>query len=397
MKEYTLKIKSALFKADDVVKENYKIIGSEIKSKRLNLAKTLQAVSGNVCSVSYLCKIENNKIIPNRMYLREICKRLDMQNSKIDALLVLKESINKCVKAFFNNDLEAIEECFLNGKSLINYRYKLIELIYYLSIKNYNLANKKVEALMKLCNTMTESDLVVFSAFYGILAFYNQEFEDAVVSLEYAIKFSTNVNIDVYVLAMKYEFFAYMNLDDSSVIFSYNKLIDALVINGFLDKLDEIHFMMAIYLLRAKSLIEYKRVFKLVKKESYRKSLYLLAKLILNPYLRIKISWIENVEPFFYYLGLIKTDFELAKKEIFKLKLTSFSEHFNPIYLQYLVLETDEERLCYINNVILPIIDKTKCTTLSKFIVNEVSKISKRNSKYKMFLEFFRKLNGIVL
>lgn len=397
MKSSTLRIKSALFRVDNSIMETYKIIGSEIKSKRLTLAKTLQAVSGDVCSISYLCKIENNKIIPNRIYLREICKRLDMQNSKIDALMELKESINKCVKAYLEKDFKVIESCFLNGKTLINYRYRIIEFIYYISIGDYNTANKKVEPLIKLCSNMTESDLVIFSMFYGILSFYNQEFDDAIASLDYAIRFSNSTSLDVTILSLRYKLCSYIELDNSSAIFIYNNLTNILFQNGHLDKLDEIHYMMGIYLLKNHNLYEYKRIFKLVKKSSYRRSLCLMAKLVLNPFLKIKRSWIENVEPFFYYLGLIKIDLEEAKREIFKLKPTSFKECFNTIYLQYLTLDTDEEKLYYIENVILPIIDKSKGTSLENFIIVELCKISKRINKYKMFLEMFRRIKGIRL
>lgn len=394
MNDNTLKIKSALYKATDTVKEVYKIIGSEIKTKRLLLAKTLSAVSSDVCSISYLCKIENSKIIPNRIYLREICKKLEMQNSKIDALMNLKSSIATCVKAYLNNEPDKIKEKYLDGKSLINYRYKIVEFIYYISIKDLNMANKKVEALVKICSNMTKNDLIIFSTFYGILSFYNQEYSDALASFEYAINFYTDTNVDALVLAMKYKFYTYTLQNSSCTMLVYNKLINLIVENGYLQMLDEIHYRMSIFLLKNRNLLEYKKVFKLVKNTTYKNSLYLLAKLILNPYLRIKPSWIENVEPMFYYLGLIKVDLNRAKQEILKLKPTSFSETFDPTYLQYSILESDEERLFFINNAVLPMLDKDKKTVVADFFLSELACICKRINRYKMFVDLYIKLKG---
>ena len=46
------------------------IIGSEIKAKRLKLSRTLESVSEELCSVSYLCKIERSSINPNPKYVK---------------------------------------------------------------------------------------------------------------------------------------------------------------------------------------------------------------------------------------------------------------------------------------------------------------------------------------
>ena len=397
MNDITLRIKSALFRTDDTLNENYRIIGSEIKAKRLALAKTLQAVSSDICSVSYLCKIEQNKIVPNRLFLREICKKLQMQNSKIDALMSLKESIVICIKALLNKDYETIKNKYLEGKSLINYRYKIIELIYYISIADYASANKKIDILSKLCKNMEQTDLIIFSMLSGILSFYNQDFYNSTKCLDYAIRFSHSSSVEVIALSMKFMLFSNIQLNDQTAIFTYYKLINLLFQNGYLDLLDDVYFAMSIYLLFNNNLLEYKKIFVLIKNESYKRSLYLLSKLIFNKFLRIKREWINNVIPMLYYLGLIKIDINEAKKEVLKLKPNSFNEFFNPLYLQYLLLEDDEERLIFINNVALPTLEMNRSKILSDFILNEMASICKRASKYKNFTELFLKLKRLGL
>ena len=62
-------------------------IGSEIRLKRNRMNLTLKALTDNTCSVSYLSKIEHNKIEPNMMILRELCGRLKINDEQFEQLL----------------------------------------------------------------------------------------------------------------------------------------------------------------------------------------------------------------------------------------------------------------------------------------------------------------------
>ena len=53
---------------DDV----YNLIGAEIKRRRVSQSQTLSSIAGDVCSVSYLCKVEKNQLKQNRHMLKEI-------------------------------------------------------------------------------------------------------------------------------------------------------------------------------------------------------------------------------------------------------------------------------------------------------------------------------------
>ena len=53
-------------------KNDYADIGSFIKKKRKEMQVTQDEISNGICSVSYLSKIENNQIVPNDYYVREI-------------------------------------------------------------------------------------------------------------------------------------------------------------------------------------------------------------------------------------------------------------------------------------------------------------------------------------
>ena len=53
------------YNIQNLSKETVKIIGAELKRRRINQSQTLVNMSG-ICSVSYISKIENGKIRKNK-------------------------------------------------------------------------------------------------------------------------------------------------------------------------------------------------------------------------------------------------------------------------------------------------------------------------------------------
>lgn len=368
--------------------ESYNVVGVEIKDRRLTLSRTLSSLSSEICSVSYLCKIENNKIIPNRYYLKEICKRLQMKDDKVKTLLNLRITLERMVKAFLCKRNDEIREAFESGNGLYNYRYKIIEFIYYISIKDMAQANQKAGEILRLVSTMTNNDLSIFSLFYGILSFYNQDFDMALEDLKALRAYSE----EILILQTKYKFFVYFMLNHPCCIFEYQGLIETLLRCGFLEEIDEIQYIMGLYLLRNKYFMEYKRIFKLIHKPSYRRSLLLLAKLIVSPGLAVQEAWIENVEPFFYYLGLIKIRPAEAEEKISAMNDLSFSVDFNLIYLQYMLITDDGERYKFICTTAFPTIERTNDGFAKEYFLQELSKISSRLGRYKLFHDAYQRI-----
>lgn len=91
-------------------KENMPI-GSAIKYKRHALHMTLEEASKDICSVSYLSKLENNVIVPSEKYVMKLKQRFCLQDDSIDwdegVYLRLKQQLQtvllndgKCPKQF---------------------------------------------------------------------------------------------------------------------------------------------------------------------------------------------------------------------------------------------------------------------------------------------------------
>ena len=165
--------------------DKYEIVGTEIKKRRKNRSQTLEALSENVCSLSYLCKIEKNQIEPNKSFLREICSRLELSDDKIDYLFELKETIANIIKAYLVEDYGFVEYAFVSGEGLENYRYDIIKLAYYISKKEIRMADLINSKLMSITTSMSDYDLAIYSIFASILAVLKYDFKEALDDIEY--------------------------------------------------------------------------------------------------------------------------------------------------------------------------------------------------------------------
>ena len=83
--------------------DKYSVLGTEIKNHRVSLSKTLSTVSSDLCSKSYISKLENSKIIPNKACLMELCNKLDISKEKIKYLFSLEDVLYKCLEELFLN------------------------------------------------------------------------------------------------------------------------------------------------------------------------------------------------------------------------------------------------------------------------------------------------------
>lgn len=241
------RIKERITNATDY-KEKFEIIGLEIRYQRNKLMLTQDALSKDICSLSYLCKIETGQIDPNNEYLREICQRLDLSEEKIDALLNSKEILEEALKAFLNNDLGTLNKCYESINNLENYRCQIIKFIYFLANKNIAEACKLNYLLMTLTKNMGEFDFIIFSLFSSILQYYNCNFKEAYEVLIGLNKFELSLNSsilkDIFIHKISYA------LNKSDFPIHYMKLRFNLVDNGFIELYDEARYMLCLYYLK---------------------------------------------------------------------------------------------------------------------------------------------------
>ncbi len=143
-------------------KTDFQEIGSFIKKKRKELDVTQDIISNGICSVSYLSKIENNQIVPNEYYVREIMNKLEVKESFYQKTQNDKLYLNKMIKAIFFLDDEVVLSIYEEIKEIENNLViNLVKLGYYVYFHKED-ENQYVMMLENLVSNMNDLELIAY-------------------------------------------------------------------------------------------------------------------------------------------------------------------------------------------------------------------------------------------
>lgn len=185
-----MKLKEEIQKRIRENSTNYETIGAEIKRHHLALSKTLQSIASDDCSVSYLCKIERNQVKPSPRYLREICKKVNISEDKMNYLLSSKDLVEEAVKIYyFKNDEEVINH-LKSLEGLDNYRIEIVRLIFALTTNDISQASQSISKVWRLISSLADFDLMIFAGFYGVYKYLTKEYVEAADYLKLALDFN---------------------------------------------------------------------------------------------------------------------------------------------------------------------------------------------------------------
>ena len=123
------------------------IVGPEIKIRRISLNKTLKFIAYHICSISYVSKVESNSIKPNRYFLNEIGKKVNMTEEQINRLFDLRDVLNQGIKEYLFNSNASIKEILDAEGEFVNYRYRLLVFLNSLVVNNFYQAAKSYKEI----------------------------------------------------------------------------------------------------------------------------------------------------------------------------------------------------------------------------------------------------------
>ena len=149
----------------NVSKENIQIIGAELKRRRVNQSKTLVNLS-SVCSVSYISKIENGKIIPKYHVLQELCDEQGITKEELDILLMVDSLIIRCVEAMFWDNREKIIESYNKISLLDNYKVNFIKIMYEMIYMHWNKVEELLLSLRIIKDNLSDYDYHLYNLLY---------------------------------------------------------------------------------------------------------------------------------------------------------------------------------------------------------------------------------------
>lgn len=361
------------------------IIGPEIKMRRLMMKKTLKFVSYRICSVSYMSKIESNDIKPNKDYLNEIGKRLEMTEDQLDGLFELREALNIGIKDFLFNKDSYVSYILKTKTEYVNYRYKILVLLNDLNHNNIKGAEDNYLELNKIVKSMTQYDFKIYAVLASIYLFKCGNVKEAYDNLS---MISTMELSDIlrYILNL-YLFNCTNVLGKPEAIDYYHKIREGLLTIGSYELLDEINYNLALFYIKLGSFDYSKNLLDSIKSNKKRTTI----KLLINYFSDISINTFNKSEllPIGRIIYCYKFDKKNLKKEITNAQCEEFRiDYFKDIY-DYL-LQEEEEKLLFILSNCKNIIKNSDDLYVKKYFLKEAFNVCLQNNKYRFLFDAYK-------
>ena len=365
--------------------------GIEIKLKRNLKEMTLAEVAEDICSISYLCKIEQNQIKPNLICLNDICKKLDIKDDALEALLRMDTLLENMVLAYYLKDKQKLEKIYNDGKGLENYRYKIIKFIYYISIFDYENADLLTMDIISLVSVLNDYDLLAFSVFYDILYFNALNPKDIYYELNIIEKLIHDDNALKFIID-ELRLKALYKMNSPLVIKKGDELINKYLNSARFDLIDDVRYLESLFYLFNSDFLGYEKTKKLIKTKSLIKNLDLYNKVLNSE--KIYIKDLKDTTDFAYCVGLAKIDGAKALELFNQKNFYNMSVEYDDTLIEYLTLEDIQSKYNFISFIVLPYIKASKNKMIGKYYEKELLKITKETNKYKLFYEFFMEMNS---
>ena len=387
--------KKEIKRRGEVDKATYAMVGAEIKRLRLKSQQTLSNLAENLCSVSYVCKIERAQIKPNKYMLGEIFKRLDASDNSVQSLFDLKDFITDSVKWYYERNTKKFEEVYSKIKGLDNYRTTLFMFIYSIYKKDLLRANLLINDIYKIANIMTNNELYIFLFFASIIEFYEENYSVVVDNLKIIAGLEPNNYLGI--LAYAYIFKSYFKMNNPMCLIYGEYLSDFFLKNLDFEKGEEIRYLCSLYKVwNGMKEVVYKEM-NMLKEKKYRATLDFYIR-IQNPKFRIKnfISKKHLLSPFARLLLLYVMNDESYFKEYIELdKNKEFEIEYSHNIAHYLSLQSDEDKIEDLVRVVLPNIEYKKNALEKNFFLNQLCNICLDNTKYKLFCVAYKQLLSV--
>ena len=312
-------------------------IGSEIRLKRNRMNLTLKALTDNTCSVSYLSKIEHNKIEPNMMILRELCGRLKINDEQFEQLLNSVKIGESMIKYYYLGNEEELEQIYIQNKELKNVSSKIIQGFYYLYKNDISAFEQLYSKIYNAVSVLNDRDTINFGLLFSIYMFKTFNYKTALNVLR-SIK---DVSNDIYYNALREEIYSKIlfDLNNDEFLKSNRKVVDNNWNLKLLDKIIKNKELEEKYIFRRK-------VINLLTNNSFRNEtnydrflkLAQEGKKLFNDSLiyDIVIHYISDKSNFLDYLSNLELTYngnlEYHLICYFRLSLTNYDESINYLY-----------------------------------------------------------------
>lgn len=387
-------IKRNLSEYRSIIHKKDKSIGSIIKHHRRERDFTLEETVYGICSVSYLCKVENNQLIPSQKILDKLLERLQINE---EAFEYNKKSdwLNDIV-----NNKNVPNTLYEEVKNKNDYKSKLIKYAYIV------LNEQKIEKSYDLYIDLTDyfayfsEQEMIFYLYLLIISYYKKErFSDVINIYKEIEMFSEHEEIILLskIILLKSLYKIDRKIDIKIV---YEELLyDLLKLNRF-DEIKEIRNYELAYLAKELETDDLKNKLHVLKNIDninldyiwfchyyYKKTDFENA--------LIYIEKIARVNEYYFIMYLIVLDKLKRKTEIIKLiknQKIIFTKVSNELICEYLVAKyVSNEVLDFVNNHVLYATFMIENAGIINYLYAESYRYLKDNHLYKATVKILEK------
>ncbi len=187
-------LKTLQEKYGNVNRENSHNLAKFMKRRRIEQNRTLEDVSRGICSPSYLSKIENCQVEVDAYYFQSLFEKLDLkyENVKNERKTMF---FNKLIEFYLLERYDLLEEkvkSMVNGSSYCDTELELMVLLNNIVHKNYDEAEKLIQKLETIRNSLTKEELYLLSFLIIFYLVSTNQYVAACSQLEVLMKYPSD-------------------------------------------------------------------------------------------------------------------------------------------------------------------------------------------------------------
>lgn len=374
---------------------NSEIIGLEIRRKRLELSITLQNLCFDLCSPSYLCKIERNQIQANQQILNELCKRMDITEKQRNMLFNFYQILQDSVVAYAKGDVDKLKKYYNEGIGFENYRYRIIQYIYYIYMDDRIKAKEIYQELVRIMENMQTLDMMIFSLFSGVLFYYENKFKHCISILK-AVD-SIHLDESANLIRLRYLYLASLRLLSFDTMSYYSEYKYLLYKLGYFEDLEKLNYSLGIFALKVNSKSIFDDAIKLVHKDIHKNTLLFLKYYKENNKDKVLEYKDKEMMEFAKYLRLSLYKEGNSTEVIFHLGNRNDAYDFSSDLLKYVCLPDLEQRKRFVLDYLK--IKNNEDRYLVLFFLKELARINMEKPDYKqtvyLLYDYFKSFEEI--
>lgn len=151
-----------------------------LKNERLRRKMTLEEASRDICSVSYLCKLENSQIKTNDDYVKALCDRYSISYNTLSEATTVNY-VDEVIKNVFLGKDSEIEVLYEKVDKLgFSSNIQIVKCFYYLQKNEYKKFENAIKELDEVKYTLNETEgvtLIYLVVLYNMLRYnYNEAY-----------------------------------------------------------------------------------------------------------------------------------------------------------------------------------------------------------------------------